>query len=234
MRLDLIEDAARRGALAAPASRIARRDRAHCGPGRRFPHQALRAAQPIHHTLRHRCLGFGGTPPTGRSQGGGRTPAGRLLRAARRGGRDRLPRAQRRAFAAAHAVTRARQAQPGRAARRRRHTARRPASVRRPPWPTRFVAAAARRSSCFSPTDAPTSRATAPRGARRADEDARQAARGLRSARVATLVVDTSARSEPAARRLAEDLGATYLALPYAAAQTLSRAVRALPNPGHA
>ena len=71
-------------------------------------------------------------------------------------------------------------------------------------------------------------------GRERADEDARQAARGLRSARVATLVVDTSARSEPAARRLAEDLGATYLALPYAAAQTLSRAVRALPNPGHA
>jgi magnesium chelatase subunit D len=71
-------------------------------------------------------------------------------------------------------------------------------------------------------------------GRERADEDARQAARSLRAARVATLVVDTSARSEPAARRLADDLGATYLALPYAQAQTLSRAVRALPNPGHA
>jgi magnesium chelatase subunit D len=74
-------------------------------------------------------------------------------------------------------------------------------------------------------------------GRERADEDARQAARGLRSAGVATLVVDTSARPEPAARRLAEDLGATYLALPYAAAQTLSRAVRSLPDrslPGHA
>jgi magnesium chelatase subunit D len=67
-------------------------------------------------------------------------------------------------------------------------------------------------------------------GRERADQDARQAARGLRAAGVATLVVDTSARPEPAARRLAEDLGATYLALPYAAAQTLSRAVRSLPT----
>ena len=64
------------------------------------------------------------------------------------------------------------------------------------------------------------------RGGRdRAEADALQAARAIRLARVAALLVDTSPRPAPAARRLAEAMAARYLPLPYANAAALSAAV---------
>jgi magnesium chelatase subunit D len=71
-------------------------------------------------------------------------------------------------------------------------------------------------------------------GRQRARDDAQRAARGLRAQGVAALLVDTSAQPEPAAVVLAAAMGASYVALPHAAAQDLSRTVRALPafNPG--
>ena len=63
-------------------------------------------------------------------------------------------------------------------------------------------------------------------GRTRAREDALQAARSLRVAGFATLVIDTSPRARPDARELAEAMAARYLPLPQADAATLSQAVR--------
>jgi magnesium chelatase subunit D len=64
------------------------------------------------------------------------------------------------------------------------------------------------------------------RGGRdRAEADAMQAARVIRLAGVAALLVDTSPRPAPAARRLADAMAARYLPLPYANAAALSLAV---------
>ncbi|WP_299622313.1 magnesium chelatase subunit D [Pelagibius sp.] len=60
-----------------------------------------------------------------------------------------------------------------------------------------------------------------------AEEDALSAARGLRAAGVAALFIDTSPRANPFAQHLAAEMGAHYLALPQADAQSLSSAVRA-------
>jgi magnesium chelatase subunit D len=60
-----------------------------------------------------------------------------------------------------------------------------------------------------------------------AEADALLAAKSLRAKGIGTLVIDTSARPDPASGRLAEALGAAYLPLPYADARTLSSAVRA-------
>jgi magnesium chelatase subunit D len=70
-----------------------------------------------------------------------------------------------------------------------------------------------------------------------AEADARAAARKVRAAGLAALLVDTSpraqsprsqsARAQPLAARLAADMGATYLPLPSADAAALSRGVRA-------
>ena len=61
----------------------------------------------------------------------------------------------------------------------------------------------------------------------RAESDARAAARALAAGGLASLLVDISPRPRPVGRRLAEDLGATYLALPQADAAALSSAVQA-------
>ena len=61
----------------------------------------------------------------------------------------------------------------------------------------------------------------------RAEADAHAAARLLRALGFATMVVDTSPRPQPRARRLAEELGASYLPLPAADPAKLTRAVRA-------
>ena len=58
----------------------------------------------------------------------------------------------------------------------------------------------------------------------RAEEHALLAARQLRITRC--LLVDTSAQAQPSAQRLATEMGATYLPLPYAGAAALSQAVR--------
>jgi magnesium chelatase subunit D len=69
-------------------------------------------------------------------------------------------------------------------------------------------------------------------GREAAEADALSAARALRAAGVATLLVDTSPRTQPQAQNLAREMNATYLALPYADAHGLSAAVRAaLPAP---
>ncbi len=64
-------------------------------------------------------------------------------------------------------------------------------------------------------------------GRARAQEEAQVAAREVRAAGVAALVVDTSPRPQAAAERLAAEMAARYLPLPYADAAALSGAVRA-------
>ena len=64
-------------------------------------------------------------------------------------------------------------------------------------------------------------------GRPRAEAEALEAARGVRAAGLAALLVDTSPRPNPFARRLADEMGARYVPLPYADASALSRAVRA-------
>jgi magnesium chelatase subunit D len=66
------------------------------------------------------------------------------------------------------------------------------------------------------------------RGRAVAEGHARLAARQMRAARLTSLLVDTSAQPQASARQLAGDMGATYLALPYAGAAALSTAVRAV------
>jgi len=64
-------------------------------------------------------------------------------------------------------------------------------------------------------------------GRERAQADALQAARSLAALGCATLLVDTSPQPTAAAQTLALAMNARYLALPYAAAQVVSSAVRA-------
>jgi len=63
-------------------------------------------------------------------------------------------------------------------------------------------------------------------GRQRAQEDAIAAARHLRSLGAQVLLIDTSARPEPAALALSLAMGARYLVLPQADARSLSRAVQ--------
>jgi hypothetical protein len=70
-----------------------------------------------------RCLRLGGAAATGRSQGRGRAGLGRLLRATRPCGADRLPGDRCAAFAVTDALAPARAPQPGRPSGRRHHTA---------------------------------------------------------------------------------------------------------------
>jgi magnesium chelatase subunit D len=58
--------------------------------------------------------------------------------------------------------------------------------------------------------------------------DSQMAAAALRLAGITALLVDTSAQPHPAAQQLARTMGAQYLALPYAGAQAVSQAVRAV------
>jgi magnesium chelatase subunit D len=60
----------------------------------------------------------------------------------------------------------------------------------------------------------------------RAQSDALAAAAELRATGVQALLIDTAARPQPAAERLAQAMGARYLALPYADAAALSGAVK--------
>lgn len=62
-------------------------------------------------------------------------------------------------------------------------------------------------------------------GRERAGEDATKAARALRGAGFAAVLVDTSPRPGPAGAALAHEMGARYLPLPHADAVALSRAV---------
>ena len=61
----------------------------------------------------------------------------------------------------------------------------------------------------------------------RAEGDALAVARLLRAARITALLVDTSPRPQAQAQRLAAEMGARYLPLPFADADALSRAVKA-------
>jgi len=60
-----------------------------------------------------------------------------------------------------------------------------------------------------------------------AEQDARQAGRRLRAAGHKSLFVDISPRPSEQARRIAQDMGALYVPLPYASAAAVSSAVRA-------
>ncbi len=59
-----------------------------------------------------------------------------------------------------------------------------------------------------------------------AEADALAAGRALRAAAITCVVVDTSPRPAPQAKRLATEMGARYLPLPYADAEGVARAVR--------
>ena len=63
-------------------------------------------------------------------------------------------------------------------------------------------------------------------GREQAEVDALASARLLRAAGFTALVVDTSSHPHPSAQRLAAEMGARYLPLPYADAQRLSQAVQ--------
>ncbi len=60
----------------------------------------------------------------------------------------------------------------------------------------------------------------------RAEEEALAAAAAVRGAGLKALLVDTSPKPQPQARRLAQELGALYLPLPHADAAALSTAAR--------
>jgi magnesium chelatase subunit D len=64
-------------------------------------------------------------------------------------------------------------------------------------------------------------------GRPRAEEDAMNAAKQLRAAGIAGVLVDTSPRPGPPGAQLASEMGARYLPLPHADATTLSKAVLA-------
>jgi magnesium chelatase subunit D len=64
----------------------------------------------------------------------------------------------------------------------------------------------------------------------RAESDALAAARRARLAGVTALLIDTAPRPQILARRLAEEMRAVYLPLPYADAAALSTAVKAIGN----
>jgi magnesium chelatase subunit D len=64
-------------------------------------------------------------------------------------------------------------------------------------------------------------------GRPRAEEDAMNAAKQLRAAGIAGVLVDTSPRPGPLAEQFAREMGARYLPLPHADAAALSRAVLA-------
>jgi magnesium chelatase subunit D len=64
-------------------------------------------------------------------------------------------------------------------------------------------------------------------GRQQGEAEALVSARVLRVAGLAALLVDTSPRPNPFARRLAEEMCARYVPLPYADATALSQAVRA-------
>ena len=64
-------------------------------------------------------------------------------------------------------------------------------------------------------------------GRAQAQDEATVAARSIRAQGHRTLLVDNSARSEPRAGKLADDMGALYLPLPRANADMISKAVRA-------
>ena len=65
-------------------------------------------------------------------------------------------------------------------------------------------------------------------GRPRAEAEAMEAARAVRISGVATLLVDTSPRPNPFGHRLANQMDARYVPLPYADAAMLSRAVRSV------
>lgn len=64
-------------------------------------------------------------------------------------------------------------------------------------------------------------------GRARAEEDAISAARSVRAARLAALLIDTSPQPHPQAATLAAEMGAHYFAMPHADSGAMSRVVRA-------
>jgi magnesium chelatase subunit D len=59
-----------------------------------------------------------------------------------------------------------------------------------------------------------------------AEEHALHAARQLRAAELTALLIDTSPQPQPSAQRLAAEMGARYVALPYADSMAISQAVK--------
>ena len=68
-------------------------------------------------------------------------------------------------------------------------------------------------------------------GRARAGEDVQLAARQFRAASLRALLIDTSPQPQAAARQLAQEMGASYLPLPYAGSAALSQAVALATKP---
>jgi len=64
-------------------------------------------------------------------------------------------------------------------------------------------------------------------GRPQAEKDAIESAQALRVAEFATMLIDTARRPQAMAQKLAAEMGAKYLLLPYADAQAMSKAVKA-------
>ena len=208
----------RRARGAAPAGRRRRASQVRREDFRITP---LPAAQRDHDGLRRRRLRLVRAAPAGRGQGRGRAAAGRLLRAPRQRGGDRLsrPRApscccRRRARWCAPSA--AWPACPAAAARRWP-----PASMRRAALADavrRRGDDAGRRAADRRPRQHRARRHAGPRRAPHAD--ALAAARRLRAARRRALLLDTSPQPQaPAAARWPQAMGARYLPLPHAGAR---------------
>ena len=210
--------------LAAPARCAAG---TYCRKARGFPHPALPPTQRNHDDLRRRCLGLRRAQPPRGSQGRRRTAARRLLCAARPRGADHLPRHPGEPRPAAHPQphTRARRALSGL-----------PGGGGTPlatAMDEAMALAEAERRAGRTPvivilTDG---RANIARdgaaGRPKAEADALDAARPLRAAGIATLLVDTAPRPQEFCRRLAEASGARLVPLPQANSTALNRAVQA-------
>ena len=67
-------------------------------------------------------------------------------------------------------------------------------------------------------------------GRAQATEDALNSARRLRALGIPALFVDTAVRPQPAARRLADEMGALYLPLPYSDAGGIAKLVQSMPH----
>jgi magnesium chelatase subunit D len=83
-------------------------------------------------------------------------------------------------------------------------------------------------------TDGKTNLALDGRASRHmAEQDALRAGQSLRQAGFASLLVDTSLRGQPFAAKLAHEMAARYLVMPYAGAEALSVAARQAMDLGH-
>ena len=179
---------------------------------RRFPHHPVSTSQRDADDFRGRCVRFVGDSSSGGSQGRGRIAARRLLCPPRSGGADRFSRAGRRIAAAADAFADTREAHVSvrsRAAAARRSPSAIDAarllceqSMRKGQTPMVVMLTDGRGNIARDGSQ----------GREAAERDSLAAARAIRAIGMTSLMVDTSPSPHPAARKLAGDMSARYIA----------------------